>query len=58
MNIPLASSNSRSNQYSSKSALGLPSMIPCLTNVTASLLGEQFVDTICLEAGRGLPIEL
>ena len=33
-------------------------LIPCLTNVTASLLGEQFVDTICLEAGRGLPIEL
>lgn len=33
-------------------------LMPCLTNVTASLLGEIFVDCVCLEHGRGIPVEL
>ncbi len=33
-------------------------LMPCLTNVTASLLGETFVDYVCLEHGRGIPVEL
>ena len=33
-------------------------LIPALTNVTATLLGEMFTEEIILKAGRGIPLEI